>query len=48
MEMFNFIGATFTSIAYIISICLLTKKMSEQKEDNGWKINNGDQRAFVY
>ena len=25
MEMFNFIGATFTSIAYIISICLLNK-----------------------
>lgn len=25
MEMFNFIGATFTSVAYIISICLLNK-----------------------
>lgn len=22
--------------------------MSEQKEDNGWKRNNGDQRAFIY
>ena len=25
MEIFNFIGATFTSVAYIISICLLNK-----------------------
>ena len=34
MEMFNFIGATFTSIAYIISICLLNKiEMKRNKTD---------------
>ena len=34
MEMFNFIGATFSSIAYIISICLLNKiEMKRNKTD---------------
>ena len=34
MEFFNFIGATFTSVAYIISICLLNKiELRKNKTD---------------
>ena len=34
MEIFNFIGATFTSVAYIVSICLLNKiELKRNKTD---------------